>query len=49
MTKKDENRHGIVLDGQGQEQPTDKKRAPSSSQTENQDDELQPIREKSGF
>jgi hypothetical protein len=51
---KDETRHGIVLDEKAQEQPRDKKRAQSSSQTsssqtENKDDELQPLREKSGF
>jgi hypothetical protein len=46
---KDETRHGIVLDEKAQEQPKDKKRAQSSSQTENKDDELQPLREKSRF
>jgi hypothetical protein len=40
---------GIVLDEKAQEQPKDKKRAQSSAQTENKDDELQPLREKSGF
>jgi hypothetical protein len=46
---KDETRHGIVLDEKAQEQPKDKKRAQSPSQTEKKDDELQPLREKSGF
>lgn len=45
---KDETGHGIVLDEKAQEQPKDKKRAQSSAQTE-KDDELQPLREKSGF
>jgi hypothetical protein len=48
-TPKDETRQGIVLDDKAQEQPKDKKHARSSAQTENEDDELQPLREKSGF
>jgi hypothetical protein len=45
----DERKQGVVLDEKAQEQPKDKKRAQSSAQTENKDDELQPLREKSGF
>jgi len=50
--------HGIVLDEKGQEQPADKERARTANKTqpghmpqqpENTDDELQPLREKSGF
>lgn len=50
--------HGIVLDEKGQEQPKDKERARTANQTEpgrtphqpvKEDDELQPLREKSGF
>jgi len=44
----DKKQHGIVLDEKGQEQPKDKKRAQSAVKTE-KDDELQPVREKSGF
>lgn len=49
---------GIVLDEKGQEQPRDKERARKTNQTEpgrtphqpvKEDDELQPLREKSGF
>jgi hypothetical protein len=46
---KDETKQGVVLDEKAQGQPKDKKRAQSSAQTENKDDELQPLREKSGF
>ena len=46
---KDKMKQGVVLDEKAQEQPKDKKRAQSSAQTENKDDELQPLREKSGF
>ena len=46
---KDKMKQGVVLDEKAQEQPQDKKRAQSSAQTENKDDELQPLREKSGF
>jgi len=49
---------GIVLDDKGQEQPADRERARTASKTEpdhmpqqpvKQDDELQPLRDKSGF
>ncbi len=45
---KDETRQGIVLDDKAQEQPADKDRARKATKTE-KDDELQPLREKSGF
>jgi hypothetical protein len=45
---KDEKRQGIVLDEKAQEQPADKDRAQKATETE-KDDELQPLREKSGF
>lgn len=53
--------HGIVLDEKGQEQPKEKQRAQTANQTKpdhmphqpvkpmREDDELQPLREKSGF
>jgi hypothetical protein len=53
--------HGITLDEKAQEQPTDKDRAQTAATTEtshgasratrkeDSDDELQPLREKSGF
>jgi hypothetical protein len=51
--------HGVVLDAKGQEQPKDKDRAQTATKTEpghmppqptkKPDDELQPLREKSGF
>jgi hypothetical protein len=41
--------HGIVLDEQSQEQPSDKDRARSAAITEEKEDELQPLKEKSGF
>jgi hypothetical protein len=44
----DKKQDGIVLDEKGQEQPKDKKRAQSAAKTE-RDDELQPLKEKSGF
>ena len=53
-----EKGHGIVLDEKGQEQPKDKERARTANQTKpghmpqqpvKKDDELQPLREKSGF
>jgi len=47
--KHDKMKQGVVLDEKAQEQPQDKKRAQSSAQTENKDDELQPLREKGGF
>jgi hypothetical protein len=40
--------HGIVLDEKAQEQPKDKERAQKAEKTQ-KDDELQPLREKSGF
>jgi hypothetical protein len=48
---KQEKRQGIVLDEQGQEQPVDKDRARKAIKTDTtkEDDELQPLREKSGF
>jgi hypothetical protein len=44
----DKKQQGIVLDEKGQEQPKDQKRAQTAAKTE-KDDELQPVREKSGF
>jgi hypothetical protein len=50
--------HGVILDDKGQEQPKDKDRAQTATKTEpghmpkqpgKKDDELQPLREKSGF
>jgi hypothetical protein len=50
--------HGVVLDEKGQEQPKDKDRAQTATKTKpghmpkqpiKNDDELQPLREKSGF
>jgi hypothetical protein len=50
--------HGVVLDDKGQEQPKDKTQAQTATKTEpdhmpkqpgKKDDELQPLREKSGF
>jgi hypothetical protein len=54
---KDKKGHGIVLDEKGQEQPADKERAQTANKAKpgymppqpNKDDELQPVREKSGF
>jgi hypothetical protein len=40
---------GIVLDKNSQEQPKDKKRAQSATKPDDKDDEMQPVREKSGF
>jgi hypothetical protein len=51
MTK-ERSDHGIVLDEQSQEQPKDKDRAQTAHKTDRapqKDDELQPLREKSGF
>jgi hypothetical protein len=45
---KDKSSQGIVLD-ESQEQPKDKERARKAAKTEQKDDELQPLREKSGF
>ena len=56
--KKDKSSQGIVLDEKSQEQPKDKKRAQTVHKSEpghmpqqpvSKDDELQPLREKSGF
>jgi hypothetical protein len=56
--QKDKSNQGIVLDENSQEQPKDKKRAQKAYKSESghmpqqpvrQDDELQPLREKSGF
>lgn len=50
---KHEKPQGIVLDEKAQEQPADKERAQTAAKTnptkEKEDDELQPLREKSGF
>ncbi|MET0224363.1 MAG: hypothetical protein ABW346_08305 [Terrimicrobium sp.] len=56
--QKDKSSQGIVLDEKSQEQPADKERAQKASKTEpshtadqrvKKDDEIQPLREKSGF
>jgi len=54
---KDKKGHGVVLDEKGQEQPADKDRARTANKTDpghpppqpKNEDELQPLREKSGF
>jgi hypothetical protein len=46
---KDKSSQGIVLDEKSQGQPKDKERAQKAARTEQKDDELQPLREKSGF
>jgi hypothetical protein len=55
---KDKSSQGIVLDEKAQEQPKDKQRAQTVHKSEpghvprqpvKEDDELQPLREKSGF
>jgi hypothetical protein len=55
---KDKSSQGIVLDEKSQEQPKDKDRARKAHKSEpghmppqpvKQDDELQPLKEKSGF
>jgi hypothetical protein len=55
---KDKSSQGIVLDEKSQEQPKDKDRAQKAQKSERdhmpqqpvkKDDELQPLREKSGF
>jgi hypothetical protein len=49
---KDKSDHGIVLDEKSQEQPKDKDRARTAQKTDpaqKTDDELQLLREKSGF
>ncbi len=57
MSKNKEG-HEVVLDDKGQEQPKDKDRAQTATRTKpghmpmqpvKKDDELQPLREKSGF
>jgi hypothetical protein len=56
--QKDKSSQGIVLDEKSQEQPKDKERARTAHQSKpghrprqpvEEDDELQPLREKSGF
>ena len=56
--QKDKSSQGIVLDEKAQEQPKDKERARTAHQSApgqtpqqrvDKDDELQPLREKSGF
>jgi hypothetical protein len=56
--QKDKRSQGIVLDEKSQEQPADKERAQKASKTKpghmpdqraQKDDELQPLKEKSGF
>jgi hypothetical protein len=54
---KDKAGHGIVLDDKDQEQPADKDRAQKATKAEpghmpsqpEKEDELQPLKEKSGF
>jgi hypothetical protein len=55
---RDKSSQGIVLDEKSQEQPEDKERVQTPHKTEpghmppqpaSKDDELQPLREKSGF
>jgi hypothetical protein len=54
---KDKEGHGIVLDDKGQEQPADRERAQTANKVEpghmppqpEKDDELHPLKEKSGF
>jgi hypothetical protein len=48
---KGEKQQGIVLDEKAQEQPADKERAQRATKTSKakEEDELQPLREKSGF
>jgi hypothetical protein len=56
--QKDKSSQGIVLDEKSQEQPKDKERAQTAHKSEpghmpqqavKKDDELQPVRKKSGF
>ena len=47
-TERKRQGQGIVLDEKAQEQPADKDRAQKATKTE-KDDELQPLKEKSGF
>ena len=44
-----DNAHGNLLDEQSQEQRSDKDRARSAAINEAKEDELQPLKEKSGF
>jgi hypothetical protein len=47
---KTEKRQGIILDEKAQEQPADKDRAQTATKINTtKEDELQPLREKSGF
>jgi len=47
MSRSKDEDQGIALDEKGQEQPKDKDRALKDDQRK--DDEIQPLREKSGF
>jgi hypothetical protein len=47
MSKSKDEDQGVTLDEKGQEQPKDKERALKKDQRK--DDELQPLRERSGF
>jgi hypothetical protein len=56
--QKDKSSQGIILDEKSQEQPGDKERAQKASKTKpghmpeqriEKEDELQPLKEKSGF
>jgi hypothetical protein len=56
--QKDKSSQGIVLDEKSQEQPSDKERAQTAHKSDSghvphrpveKDDELQPVKEKSGF
>jgi hypothetical protein len=58
VNMKDKSSQGIVLDEKSQERPTDKDRAQKAHKSEpghmpqqpvEKDDELQPLRERSGF
>jgi hypothetical protein len=44
-----ESQHGIVRDESAQDQPADRKRARAAAITEQKEDELQPLKEQSGF
>jgi hypothetical protein len=48
-TAQQESQHGIVRDQSAQDQPGDRKRARAAAITEEKEDELQPLKEKSGF
>jgi hypothetical protein len=43
------SQHGIVRDDSAQDQPADRERARSAQLTRQKEDELQPLKEKSGF